>query len=49
MDRETELINAVAELTKIIAGMQKSIQSLTEAGWMLKERIEKLEATPHPR
>lgn len=45
MDRELELIQSVADLTKIVAGLQDNIKKLTESMWLMKERIEELE---HP-
>lgn len=44
MDREERIINALQGLTDLIAGLQKSIESLTKAGELMKARIEALEA-----
>ncbi len=44
MDRETELINSMSEILKIISGLQDSIKNLNDSMVILKIRIEKLEA-----
>ena len=44
MDRELDLINGLADLTKIVAGLQTCIEDLTESCYILKARIEALEA-----
>jgi len=44
MDRETELINSMSEILKIISGIQDSIKNLNDSMVILKIRIEKLEA-----
>ena len=43
MDREQVLINAFAELVKIVSGIQNTIKTINECIALLKERIEKLE------
>ena len=43
MDRETELINSMSEILKIISGLQDSIKNLNDSMVILKIRIEKLE------
>lgn len=43
MDRELEIINGLAELTGIVAGLQGQIKDLVEACYLLKARIEDLE------
>lgn len=44
MDRELDLINGLADLAKIVAGLQTCIKDLTESCYILKDRVEALEA-----
>ena len=44
MDREAEIIKSISDIVKIISGIQDNIKSLTDSMFLMKERIEKLEA-----
>lgn len=48
MDRESELIKAVTDLVKIISDIQDNIRNLTTTGYLMKDRIEKLEERVFP-
>ena len=43
IDREMQLIQGLADLTKAVASMQESLKSLTEVCYLLKSRVEVLE------
>lgn len=44
MDREQALIDAFAELVKIVSRMQDTIKTVNECIALLKERVENLES-----
>jgi hypothetical protein len=44
MDREQGLIDGLAQAISLIGSLQESMKNLTEACYLLKERIEALEA-----
>ena len=44
--QDMAVIQAIADLTEIIRGIQVSISDLTESLWTLKERVEKLDEKP---